>query len=386
LLFPEARVEQASKNHAIPPGVFLESGRPEDGRAMLTIDGSVGEGGGQVLRTSLSLAAITGTDIRVTKIRAGRKNPGLAAQHLTAVRAAAAACGGALEGDRLGSQELVFRPGVCRAGQHLFDVSDIRPSAGSVNLILQTVLPILARCDGPSEVTLRGGTHVAWSPTFDYVRHVFLPAVADFGVRAEVELRKTGHYPKGGGEEVLRLEAGDPWRAADFGSARGELRCRLTSRASCLPRHVIERQLSAMKAELKGVCSRMEEVAEETPGSAPGTAAMVATLPGKGGWAGCTALGARGKPAEAVGREAAQAFRAFVESGSAVDRHLADQLLLYAALAEGTTVLAVEETTEHARTNMRVIEQFLGPRFRVEDPPQGEPARIAVSGRAWSPS
>jgi len=348
---------------------------------MLTIDGSFGEGGGQVLRTCLSLAAITGTDVRIAGIRASRKNPGLAAQHLTSVRATAAVCGGMVEGDRLGSQELVFRPRGCHAGQYVFDVTDIQPSAGSVNLVLQTVLPILAQCDGPSEVTLRGGTHVAWSPTFDYVADVFLPAVAEFGVRAETELRKSGHYPKGGGEEVLRIGAGGPWRAVNFGSARGELRCRLTSRASCLPRHVIERQLSAMKTELRGVCSRMEEIAEDTPGIAPGTAAMVATLPGMGGWAGCTALGARGKPAEAVGREAAQAFRAFVESGAAVDRHLADQLLLYAALAEGATVLAVEEITEHARTNMWVIEQFIGPRFQVEEPAEGKPARIAVSGR-----
>ncbi len=335
-----------------------------------------------MLRTSLSLAAITGTDIRIALIRAGRKNPGLAAQHMTSVRAAAAACGAMVEGDRLGSQELVFRPGVCRAGQYVFDVSDIRPSAGSVNLILQTILPILARCDGPSEVTLRGGTHVLWSPTFEYVRDVFLPAVAEFGVCAEVELRKAGYYPRGGGEELLRIGAFGSWRAADFGSARGELRCRLTSRASCLPRHVAERQLAAMRSELRSLCPGAEELCEDSPGIAPGTAALAATQPGMGGWAGGSALGARGKPAEAVGREAAQLFRAFVNSRAAIDLHLADQLLLYAALAEGATMLSVEEITKHTRTNMWVIEQFLGRRFQVEERGPGKPVRIAVSGRA----
>ena len=346
---------------------------------MLTIDGSYGEGGGQVLRTSLSLAALTGTDLRIVQIRAGRQKPGLAAQHLTAVRAAAAVCGATVEGDRLGSRELVFRPQACRAGPYVFDVSDVQPSAGSVNLVLETILPVLARCGDTSEVTLRGGTHVSWSPTFDYVQDVFLPAVAEFGVRAEVGLDRAGYYPRGDGEEALWVEAFGGWHAADFEAPRGELRCRLVSRTSRLPEHVGERQMKAMKEELQGLCARPETVCEDVPGIAPGTVAMAATLPGRGGWAGATALGARGKPAEAVGKEAASAFRRFIESSAAVHRHLADQLLLYAALAEGTTILLVEQITEHARTNMWVIEQFLGPRFEAEETERT--GRIVVSGR-----
>ncbi len=348
---------------------------------MLKIDGSYGEGGGQVLRTCLSLSALTGTDVELVNIRAGREKPGLAAQHLTCVRATAEVCGAAVEGDSFGSQRLVFRPGSARPGHYLFDVADVRPSAGSVSLILQTVLPVLSRCDAASEVTLRGGTHVQWSPTFDYVADVFLPAIGEFGVQASVELRKAGFYPKGGGEQVLHVESSPGWQGARLGAPRGPLRCRLVSRASRLPEHVMERQMKALKAALGEVARGAEAVTEGLKGIAPGTVAMAATVPGSGGWAGCTALGRRGKPAEKVGEEAAEAFIAFIESGAAVDLHLADQLLLYAALAEGTTELTVEAITEHARTNMWVIEQFLGGVFDVREPARQEPSTILVGGK-----
>jgi len=346
---------------------------------MLKIDGSYGEGGGQVLRTCLSLSAVTGTDIELANIRAGRDKPGLAAQHLTCVRATAEVCGASLKGDGFGSQSLTFRPGSPRPGSYVFDVADIRPSAGSVNLILQTVLPVLSRCDAPSEVILRGGTHVAWSPTFEYVKDLFLPAISEFGVRASVELSKAGFYPKGGGEQILRVESSGNWQGAGFDRPRAPLRCRLVSRASRLPEHVIDRQMKALKAALGDVARGASESTAELKGIAPGTVAMAATVPGSGGWAGCTALGKRGKPAEEVGQEAAKAFLRFVESGAAVDSHLADQLLLYAALAEGATEMTVEEITEHARTNMWVIEQFLGPVLEMRETGEGPP-RIIVHG------
>jgi len=258
---------------------------------MLTIDGSYGEGGGQVLRTSLSLSAITGQALRLTRIRAGREKPGLAAQHLTCVRAVAEVCSASVEGDQLGSQELAFRPGAARPGEYAFDVADIRPSAGSVNLILQTVLPVLARCETPSSVTLRGGTHVPWAPTFDYVHGVFLPAIARLGVHAEVTLNRAGFYPRGGGEEVLRVQPGGRWTGADFTRASGELRCRLLSRTSKLPGHVGERQMRAMKDALAGAVGDAEATVDEMPGPAPGTTAIALTESGMGGWAGCSARG-----------------------------------------------------------------------------------------------
>jgi RNA 3'-terminal phosphate cyclase (ATP) len=345
---------------------------------MLLIDGSHGEGGGQVLRTSLSLAAITGQAIRLTRIRAGRSKPGLAAQHLTCVRAAAEVCGAEVSGDRLGSQDLQFRPGSPRAGEHVFDVAEHRPSAGSVNLILQTVLPILARCEQPSRVTLRGGTHVPWSPTFEHVAHVFLPAVARFGIQAGVTLAQAGYYPRGGGEEALSVQPSGEWTAADFARPLGELRCRAYSFATKLPAHVAERQRGAMEAGLPG--SPVDCLTGELPGPFPGTTAMVVTEPGQGGWGGCSALGERGKPAETVGREAAEAFAGFAQSRAPVERHLADQLLLYAALARGTTALTVEALTEHTRTNLWVIERFLGPRSAVHESPL-RPPTLTLNGR-----
>jgi len=345
---------------------------------MLSIDGSYGEGGGQVLRTCLSLSAITGQAFRLTRIRAGRGKPGLAAQHLTCVRAAAAVCSARVEGDALGSQDLTFRPGASHAGEYCFDVADIRPSAGSVNLILQTVLPILLWCEGPSRVVLRGGTHVPWSPSCDYVVQVFLPAVARFGVQATVALKQAGFYPRGGGEEVLGVHPSPRLTGSDFLRPAGQAGCRLVSRTTRLPAHVGERQISAMRGVLAGRVAVSGETPDEMPGPAPGTTAMVSA---DRSWAGCSALGVRGKPAEQVGREAAEAFLRFLGSGAAVDAHLADQLLLYAALAEGTTQLSVEAITEHARTNAWVIERFLGPRVEVAEAP-GEPPVISVRGSA----
>lgn len=345
---------------------------------MFTIDGSYGEGGGQVLRTSLSLAAITGQAVRIINVRAGRAKPGLAAQHLTCVRAVAEVAQATVEGDCLGSQMLTFRPGTPKAGRYVFDVADIQPSAGSVNLIAQTLLPVLARCDESSEVILRGGTHVPWSPTFEYLVHVFLPAVRRFGVQAETILRKAGFYPRGGGEETLRVGPSAKWRAEEFAANTGQVRCRLLSRITRLPEHVGERQLNAMRSALAFLTVVGAEV-DEMPGPAPGTTAIVFAERDNGLWGGCSALGAKGKPAEQVGREAAEGFRRFVKSRATVDLHLADQILLYAALAEGTSTFTVEAITEHFRTNMWVIEQFLGPCFTVLETAQA-PSLVTVRG------
>jgi RNA 3'-terminal phosphate cyclase (ATP) len=169
---------------------------------VLTIDGSYGEGGGQVLRTSLALSAITGTPVQIEGIRAGRRKPGLRPQHLTCVRAAAKVCGAKVEGAKLNAQALTFRPQDSpRAGTYTFDVAQAAKggSAGSVSLILQTVLLPLALAEGTSQIMLKGGTHVAWSPPFDYLKRVYLPTLARIGIRAKVRIEKWGWYPVGGG-------------------------------------------------------------------------------------------------------------------------------------------------------------------------------------------
>jgi RNA 3'-terminal phosphate cyclase (ATP) len=176
---------------------------------MLVIDGSHGEGGGQILRSALSLAAIMGRPVRVEHIRAGRPRPGLAAQHVTAARAVAAVCGGVLEGDELESQTLTLTPdGALHAGDYLFDVAAAREggSAGAVTLVLQTVLLPLALADGTSTIELHGGTHMAWSPSFHYARDTWLPVLARMGVTADIELIRWGWYPVGGGAIRARIE------------------------------------------------------------------------------------------------------------------------------------------------------------------------------------
>ena len=319
---------------------------------MIAIDGSFGEGGGQVLRTSLTLAAITGQPVRIERIRAGRRKPGLQPQHLTAVRAAAKVCGAEVEGDKLDSQTLSFVPcSAPKAGTYTFDVSLAAKggSAGAVSLVFQTVLLPLALADGSSQLTLVGGTHVAWSPPFDYVKRVYLPMLERAGIKAKVNLEKWGWYPLGGG--VVKATVGpvtsgrQPLPSDSVGRAeqgllpgldlreRGKvLRVRGTSASSNLPKHIRERQAATALHLLRsaGLNPRLDEV--DGPSKGQGTVVFLwveceKTL------AGFTALGERGKPAERVAEEAARELLAYVQGGAALDRHLADQLALPLALA-----------------------------------------------------
>ena len=194
---------------------------------MLVIDGAYGEGGGQILRTSVALAAILGQPIRIENIRAGRKNPGLAAQHLTALRAAAMVCDATLTGDELGSTRLIFEPRSQPVpGLYEFDVSEAREggSAGAATLVLQTILLPLALAQGSSTVTVRGGTHVAWSPPFHYLRDVYLPMVAYLGIEASVELLAWGWYPAGEGEIALEISGSSTLDTSSFNNSQWQTR------------------------------------------------------------------------------------------------------------------------------------------------------------------
>ncbi|NSW57747.1 MAG: RNA 3'-terminal phosphate cyclase [Armatimonadetes bacterium] len=345
---------------------------------MVHIDGSYGEGGGQVLRTSLSLAALLGCELQITDIRAGRPKPGLAAQHVTCVRAAAAICGAEVRGDAVNSGQVVFRPGTIQAGDYLFDVSDVRASAGSVSLVLQTVLPPLLFADGPSQVTLRGGTNVPWSPTFEYLSHVFLPAIRRLGAECTLKRARGGWYPAGGGEIVAGISPLQGHLQPVQLTDRGDLRAldAVTTVSDGLPEHIAKRQLASALQELPTQLSRRARRTTHRPEGGPGTAVLLAGT-WESGHAGAGALGERGKPAERVGAEAGEEFRAFIESGAAVDRHLADQLLLYAALAEGTSRYTAQARTLHLDTNAWVIHQFLGDRVSIEG---DGPATVSVEG------
>src|SRR5438128_1982223 len=218
--------------------------------AAVTVDGSLGEGGGQILRTSLALSVLLGTELTLVNIRAGRPKPGLQAQHLTAVRAAASISHAQVRGGELGSQRIQFSPRGVHPGHYLFDVAEIRGSAGSISLVFQTVLLPLAFAGAPSTLTLRGGTHVPWSPPADYISQVFLRALRATGLDAALELRKAGYYPPGGGLLEGSIQPLSALQPLDL-TQRGPLQ-RLTAliRTSNLPGHVAERMVARVTERL----------------------------------------------------------------------------------------------------------------------------------------
>jgi RNA 3'-terminal phosphate cyclase (ATP) len=327
---------------------------------MIYIDGSYGEGGGQVLRTSLSLATITGQPIRIERIRAGRKKPGLAAQHLTGVRAAAAICNAQVQGDELGSTNLEFTPSSSvQAGKYTFDVSDAREgrSAGAVTLVLQTILLPLALARGDSQIILRGGTHVAYSPSLSYIEQVYLPILKRMGVQAEVRLHRWGWYPQGGGEVELHVSGGSTLSSINL-LERGKLQeVRGLAVVTQLPSHIPQRMASRAEnllheAHLKATVRPLRE-----RGVAPG-AGIFLTAEYEDSLAGFGALGRLGLPADKVAEIACQELLNFHKTNAPVEEHLADQLLLPAALGSETSQYRVAEISTHLTTNAWVIHQF----------------------------
>lgn len=319
---------------------------------MMEIDGGIGEGGGQVLRTALSIACVLGKPIRISNIRAGRKEPGLKAQHLTVCRLLAQITDAKMEGASLGSTEITFEPGGITGGGYSFDIG----TAGSITLLLQAALPVLAHAKHASRLSITGGTHVAFSPTFDYFSEVFLPAAAKFGVNAEAKMIAAGFYPKGGGRAEMMVEP-SRLQGASF-VPQGHKQVLYNIILSGLPPHVAEREEHKLKKMLGAY--RLEGKINPVRVSCAGNAITLWS-----GFVGASSLGETGKPAEKVAGEAAEAFLAEAESKAAVDSHLADQLLLYAALAEGKSSYATSRFTPHLQTNAAVLSALTGRNIRL---------------------
>ncbi len=330
---------------------------------MIEIDGAYGEGGGAVLRQALGMAAYAGRPVRVFNIRAGRPRPGLAPQHLRSVQAVGAVCGARVRGASLGSTELTFEPGEISAGSFRFDIG----TAGSVTLLLQTLLlPCLTHA-GEYEFELTGGTDVPWSPPVDYLIQVTLPALTAFGT-CQVSVGRRGYYPRGGGLLQARLVgsrgAPPPVELVEPGRVTA---IRGVSHAGrrLKERRVAERQADAADHLLRRLGHPVEIAIEHAEAADPGSGVTLWTEAEGGPRLGGSALGARGKPADEVGREAARALLdALGAEAAAVDRHLADQLVPFLAAAGGR--LRAPEITEHVRSNLHVAEQVLGARFSVE--------------------
>ncbi len=351
---------------------------------MVTIDGSYGEGGGQILRTSLALAALTGQPLRVENIRAGRKTPGLAAQHLTAVRAAAQVCRAEVEGDALGSRTLVFRPAAPpQPGEYAFDVREARQggSAGAVSLVFQTIHLPLSHAAGASHVTLRGGTHVPWSPPVHYLIHVYLPTLAQLGYQARLDLRQWGWYPVGGGEVHAHIQGRGrppaPQSSTLDWTRRGELR-RVWGIAavSNLPAHIPQRMADRARKllEREGLRASIEPICQGGPGIGAGLFLFAEYEHVRAGF---SALGEKGKPSEQVAEEACRDLLAYHASGQALEMHLADQVVLPLALSGRPATFTTCRITLHLLTVLHVVQHFLDVRCRVEGR-EGEPGQVWI--------
>ncbi|MCK6460252.1 MAG: RNA 3'-terminal phosphate cyclase [Planctomycetes bacterium] len=316
----------------------------------LRIDGAEGEGGGQVVRTALGLSLLTGRRIRLVNIRARRERPGLLRQHLTAVEAAARIGGARVEGARLGSAELDFAPHGVRPGDYSFDVG----SAGSVTLVLQTVLPALLSADAPSRLTLLGGTHNPLAPPFDFLARAFLPAIARMGARVRLELVRHGFFPAGGGE--IRAEV-DPSPLAPLHLLqRGEvLRRRAEAVVSNLPLSIAERELRTVGWE--------DAAARPVESAGPGNVVML-VAESEHATELVTGFGRKGVPAERVAERALAEMERYLAADVPVGEHLADQLLVPMALAGGGGFRTLP-LSSHATTNAALIERFLPVRFAV---------------------
>ena len=340
----------------------------------IEFDGSIGEGGGQVVRTSLSLAMVTGRRVRLVNIRAGRRNPGLRQQHLTAIRAAQEISTAAVQGDAVGSRTLDFRPRELRAGAYAFSVG----TAGSATLVLQTVLPGLLTAAGPSELTLRGGTHNPWAPPYDFLARCFFPLVGRMGPRIDCRLDRHGFYPAGGGEFRVRIHPSSELKAlqlVDRGALRHQRACAVVAN---LPRHIAEREIRALAAKLDWP-PESQRVVEPSNSRGPGNVVMI-EVAHEHVTELFTGFGRRGVRAEHVANEAVQEARSYLATDVPVGPHLADQLLLPCAVAAHAygqrSQFRTLPLTQHAATQQEILERVLGVSIHVEPEENGCLVRI----------
>jgi RNA 3'-terminal phosphate cyclase (ATP) len=328
---------------------------------LIPLDGSAGEGGGQILRAALTLAAVTGQGFEMTRIRERRAHPGLRPQHLAAVRSVAMACGAQVHGAFEGSPDLRFEPGPIRAGEFRFEID----TAGSAPLVLQTVLPLLARADGASRVEVKGGTHVPGSPSFHFLQRHWCPVVKEMGLSFDLSLESAGFFPRGGGEIVgsaAPLGAGVPLRFEERGAL---LAIRGISGAARLRGGVAERQRDAVVERLWEE-RRLEAAIDvlQCDAASPGSFLLLEAC-FESGRAALGLLGHRGLRAELLGDRAARWVLRFLDEGAAVDPHLADQLAVPAAVSGLGARIVTGEVTRHLETVAMVLGAF-GIPARVE--------------------
>ena len=324
---------------------------------MIEVDGSYGEGGGQVIRTAVSLAAVLGKEVKVSNIRAGRPTPGMMAQHVTSVEAVAHLSDAQVDGLHIGSKEIVFHPGKLVGGEFELDVG----TAGSIPLVIQTCMLPAALSKGSASLVVRGGTDVKWSPPVDYLTMVHAPLAGKFGVHCEVDVVRRGFYPEGGGEVRAEIPRVGGLTGVKVTSQGGLMGINGIAFSQNLPDHVTERLRHSVLKRLADL-GNVRTTVDIRRGSSTG-AGIVLAASCSNTVIGAAALGQKGVPAERVGENCAADLAETLASGVTADEHALDQMLTYMALAGSPSSFLVEDVTPHAETNMWVIERFLGRRF-----------------------
>lgn len=354
----------------------------EEAPGLIEIDGSWGEGGGQILRVAVALSAVLCEPVRIRNIRVKRSRPGLRTQHLTTIRAVAELAKAEASGLKVGSREITFNPRRARAGKLVFDTR----TAASTALILQGLIPAASFASGRVEVTLVGGTNNPWAPPIEFTQQVFIPTVNRMGLRVSVELRSRGFYPRGGGTVTFRSEPVEelrPIELVDFEGVEGVWGLSYSCRLPC---HIVERMAKSAHKVITGRTGLGSQIATECLQSDsskcspdPGCGIILFAQLTPGGVLAGDSLGRIGKPAEEVGSEAAEALVRQIPTQAPVDIHLGDQLIPYMALARGRSSISVTQMTTHTITCIHVTEAITGVAFEVSGE-LGSPSLITCEG------
>ena len=345
------------------------------------IDGSMGEGGGQILRTSVSLACILGKRLRIYNIRAGRKEPGLRPQHLNAVTSAAEISNAALKGAHIGSTEIEISP--AETPKRVLKKIDVG-TAGSVSLIAQTLIPIAIFRGIDLEVEIVGGTEVPASPTIDYVERVVLPAYSEMGGSVSIQLKRRGYYPKGGGIVLFKvLGSKSSPRTMSFSEEKSGTEAAILSVSRNLPTHVSQRQLSSAEQALRwaGVLNIRKECDSDGSALSPGSSVLIHSVSASS-YIGSDVIGALGKRSEEVGLEAARGYMAELETKPNVDANLADMIVTILSCVREKSRFCTSRLTEHLKTNLEVSKKMTGCEYEIRENKEQRNWEVRLSGIA----
>ncbi|MEM4133610.1 MAG: RNA 3'-terminal phosphate cyclase [Candidatus Micrarchaeia archaeon] len=322
----------------------------------IIIDGSIGEGGGQILRVALALSCITGIPFNIKNIRVKRPKPGLQPQHLTSVNSLSLITKAEVHGNTIGSTELFFKPNKIIGGYYEFDIG----TAGSISLLMQSILPVMLYADRPSKITFKGGTHVSHSPSIDYFENIFLPLIRKMNVNAEILVEEFGWYPKGGGKVILFVKPSN----IDSISLTEKINLKSINgiiSQSNLPEDIMEREEKSIREIFPGIILNKRNKTSSSAGNS-------ITL-----WAeyentilGYDVLGEKGLKAEKLALNCAKNLNKLIKSKGCVDDWMGDQLLIYMALASGESKIKVNKITDHMQSCMNIIPLFTRKQFKVD--------------------